>query len=77
MDMKEKTEPERLEKKRPRGKWKDSHVVLFVLPVLLTILYPGGGILYLCGRFRPYALTLWDVTLLYPVVIAFMVYCFF
>ena len=77
MDMKEKIEPVRTEKKRPRGRWKDSHVVLFVLLVVLTILFPGGGIFYLCGRFRPYPLALGGVLMLYLAVIVFMVYCFF
>ena len=76
MDMKEETEPVRIDKKRPHCKWKDSHVVLFVLLVVLTILFPGGGIFYLCARFRPYPLALGGVLMLYLAVIVFMVYCF-
>lgn len=53
MDEKENMAATQAERKRPRGKWKDAHVVLFVLLVVLTILFPGGGIFYLCGRFSP------------------------
>ena len=52
-DIEESTEPVRTERKRVRGKWKDSHVILLVLPVVLTILFPGGGMFYLSGRFCP------------------------
>lgn len=63
--------------KRPRGKWKDSHIVLLVLPIVLTILLPGGGIFYLCGRFSPGPISLVHVCMLYPVVFVFMFWCFF
>jgi hypothetical protein len=64
-------------KKRPRGKWKDSHVVLFVLPVVLTILYPGRGIFYLHGRFSPYASTRMAVIWLFPIPCFFILWCSF
>ena len=76
-DKQKNTGPTRSEKRQPRGRWKDSHIILLVLPVVLTILFPVGGLFYLCGRFRPYTLTLWDVSLLYLAVVVFMVYCFF
>lgn len=65
-----------VERPGPRWNWKDSHIVPVILPVVLTILFPGGGIFYLCGRFSPYPLTLWCVFMLYLAVIVFMVYCF-
>jgi len=74
--MKEHINPEQTEDKKPRGNWKDSHVVFLFLPVILTILFPLGGIFYLSGRFRPYATTLWHVSLLYLVVLIFIFYCF-
>ncbi|MHC4121121.1 MAG: hypothetical protein ACYSWO_26845 [Planctomycetota bacterium] len=77
MDMKENTEPERIEKTRPRGKWKDSHVVMFVLPVVLTILFPVGGIYYLCGRFSPVGLDFATICMMHPVVVVFMCWCLF
>lgn len=77
MEIEENTESVRSKQRRPRSKRRDSHVLIFVLPVVLTILFPGGGIFYLCGRFSPYALTLAGVFMLYLAVIGFMVYCFF
>jgi hypothetical protein len=73
--MKEHTKPVRTEDKKPRGNWKDSHVVFFFLPVILTILFPLGGIFYLSGRFCPYAATFCYVHLLYLVVLVFIFYC--
>lgn len=75
--MKEYKKPVRTEDKKPRGKWKDSHVVLFFLPVILTILFPLGGIFYLSGRFCPYATTFCYAHLLYLIVLVFIFYCFF
>ncbi len=75
--MKEDIEPVRAEKKSPRGKWKDAHVVLFVLPVVLTVLFPGGGIYYLCGRFSPNVLSFANICMVYPIVVVFMFWCFF
>jgi hypothetical protein len=77
MDMKENIESIRIEKKRPRGKRKDRHIVSFVLPVILTILFPGGGIFYLFGRFSPSAGSFGHVCMLYPVVGVFILWCFF
>lgn len=51
-------------------------MVRFVLPVVLTILYPGGGILYLHGRFSPYAETRMNIILLFPVALIFILWCF-
>lgn len=76
MDEKENLVATQAERKRPRGKWKDAHVVLFVLLVVLTILFPGGGIFYLCGRFSPYALVFGGVVMLYLAVCVFILYCF-
>jgi hypothetical protein len=76
MDTKESTEPVRTVVSRPRGKWKDSHVVFFVLPIALTVLFPGGGIFYLCGRFRPDALTFIFVNMMYLAAVAFIFICF-
>jgi hypothetical protein len=75
--MNEYTKPVRTVGKPTRGKWKDSHVVLFFLPVILTILFPLGGIFYLSGRFCPYAMIFCHVHLLYLVVLFFIFYCFF
>ena len=74
---KENTKPARVVKGRTHGKWKDSHVIFFVLPVVFTILFPGGGIFYLCGRFSPGPITLMHVNMLYLAAIVFIIYCFF
>jgi hypothetical protein len=75
--MNEHTKLVRTVDKPTRGKWKDSHVVLFFLPVILTILFPLGGIFYLSGRSCPYAMIFCHVHLLYLVVLVFIFYCFF
>ena len=77
MDTKEKTEPVRIVERRLHGKWKDSHVVFFVLPVILTILFPGGGVFYVCGRFSPDVLTFLFVHVLYLGAVVLIFYCFF
>jgi len=51
-------------------------MVLFLLLVILTILFPGEIAFYLCGRFSPDALSFIFVLLLYLVVILFMLICF-
>ena len=61
--------------KKPRSNWKDSHLVLFFLPVILTILFPLGGIFYLSGRFCPYATTFCYVHLIYLVALVFIIFC--
>ena len=76
-DKQKNTEPARRKMRKPRGKWKDSHMVRFVLPVVLTILFPGGGIYYLCGRFSPVVLSFGNICMLYPIVVVFMFWRFF
>jgi len=75
MDINKDTVPSQTEKSRYSINWKDSHVVFFFLPITLTILFPGGGIFYLCGRFHPSILLY--VYLLYLVVLVFIFYCLF
>ena len=77
MNTEEKASPLRTTERKPRGTWKDSHVVFFVLPIVLTILFPGGGIFYLCGRFSPGPLTFMHVNMLYLATMGFILYCFF
>ena len=74
--MKEYTKHVRTKDKKSRGNWKDSHVVFFFLPVMLTILFPGGCIFYLIGRFCPYVMIFYFIHLLYLVVLVFIIYCF-
>jgi hypothetical protein len=77
MCNKENIEPAQDRKRKPGRNWKESHVIFFVLPVILTILFPLGGIFYLCGRFCPFATIFCHVHLLYLVVLVFIIYCFF
>ena len=73
IDEKEDTESARVAKRKIRGVWKDSHVIFFVLPVVLTILFPGGGIFYLCGRFSPGPLTVMHISMFYLAAIVFII----
>jgi len=52
-------------------------VIRFVLPVILTVLFPVGGMYYLCGRFSLIGLNFATICMIYPVVIVFMFWCFF
>lgn len=74
MDMKERPEPIRAEKKSSRGRWQDSHIVTFVLPILCILLIPLGGFPYLYGRLNLHP---WLTTcMLCPATAVFLVYCF-
>lgn len=77
MDMNEPVKPIQTKAKKPRGNWKDSRLIFLFLPVLLTLLFPLGGLPYLCGRFIPYTGTLVHVCMLYPLVCIFIIYCLY
>lgn len=61
--------------RKPGGNRKKSILIFLVLPVVLTILFPFGGLPYLCGRFIPYTGTLVHVCMLYPLMCIFIIYC--
>ena len=72
MDTKENIETvEKGEIKAGRN-WKESKVIFIVLPIILTVLIPLGGLPYLCGRLN-YHLSL--ICIFYPIVLGFIVYC--
>jgi hypothetical protein len=56
---------------------KRSIVIFLVLPVVLTILFPLGGLPYLCGRFIPYTGALLYTCMLYPITCIFIIYCLY
>jgi len=56
--------------------WKESYLIFFVLPIVFTILFPLGGLFYLCGRFYPDLIFL-SACMLYPMVGGFIIFCFF
>ena len=74
--MNEHTKPVRTVDKTARGKWKDSHVVFLVLPVLCIFFVSFWGFTgYLCGRLsRHMPIT---VCMLYPLAFILMIFCFF
>lgn len=75
MDMKEHIKPIQTEDKKSRGKWKDSHVVFLVLPILCILLVPFMSISYsLCGRLSRHILL---VYMCYTALVIFMIFCFF
>jgi len=74
--MKEHIKPEQTENKKPRGKWKDSHVVFLVLPILCILLVPFMSISYsLCGRLSRHIILV--VCMCYTALVIFMIFCFF
>jgi len=60
---------------KPGGNRKKSIVIFIVLPAVLTILFPIGGLPYLCGRFIPYAEAFGNICLFYPLTCVFIIYC--
>ena len=50
-------------------------MIFFVLPIILTILVPSGGLIYLCGRLNCSMTYL--IFMLYPAIGVFIIYCFF
>jgi len=77
MNQKENTETTKTKKRKSGRNWKESYVIFFLLPIILIILFPLGGLFYLWGRFSPYAMSLALICMLYPVIIIFIIYCFF
>jgi hypothetical protein len=69
-------EPGQNKEKKFGRVWNKRIVVFIVLPIILTILFPMGGLPYLCGRYSPYAITLAHFCILYPVIGVFIIYCF-
>jgi hypothetical protein len=76
MATKENAEPVGTAANRHRGKWRDSHVVMLILPIVLTILFAGKGIFYLSGRFWPDALALAGIMWLLVIASGFILCCF-
>ena len=74
--MKEQIKPVRTEDKKPRGKWKDSHVVFLALPVLCILFVSFWGFIgYLCGRLSLHMPIIF--CMLYPSAVILMIFCFF
>jgi hypothetical protein len=76
MDNKEDIKKTETEEKRIKPVWNKQVVIFLVLPIILTILFPLGGLNYLCGRFSPYAITMFNVYLLCLGSICFIIFCF-
>ena len=75
MDTKENIEPAETAEKKPRSNWKESKLIFLVLPIILTILVPCGGVAYLCGRLNYHLILI--CVFFYPIVFGFIIYCFF
>ena len=76
MDTKENIEMAETEGRKSGRNWKESKIIFLILPIVLTVFFPLGVVFYLCGRFSPYAVTLFYVCILYLVTIGFIIYCF-
>jgi len=64
------------EEKKDIFSWNAWDVIFIVLPIVLTILFPLGGVFYLCGRFYPDLIFL-SACMFYPIVGGFIIFCFF
>ena len=62
------------ERKSPLD-WNKWDAIFFVLPIILTILVPLGGLPYLCGRLSRHLLL--DICIFYPASGIFIIFCFF
>lgn len=76
MNKTDDTRTAQIQETKRGGRWKDSVVIFLVLPITFTILFPLGGLFYLCGRVSPYAIALYHVVMLYAVAGIFVIYCF-
>jgi len=76
MDTKMNTEAGQNKERKHGSNWKESYVIFIVLPIIFTILFPLGGIFYLCGRFYP-DLIFHSTCTIYPMVGGFIIFCFF
>ena len=54
--------------------WNDSYVIFLILPIILTILVPLGGLPYLCGRLNLHMGLV--ICMLYPAIGIFIIICF-
>lgn len=59
---------------RRRSRWEDSPLVFIVLPIVLILFVPTGGLLYIWGRmsFRPGLI----IAIVYPASGVFIIFCF-
>ena len=75
MDKEENIETAKTGERKPGRNWKESHVIFLVLPIILTMLVPLGGIFYLYGRLS------WHIGMVvfmfYLPAYVFIIYCFF
>jgi hypothetical protein len=77
MDDKENIQTAGMGERKPGRNWKESKLIFIVLPIMLMILYPVGGLDYLCGRFSLYVIILVYVSMLYLAIVCFIIFCFF
>jgi hypothetical protein len=76
MDEKETLAATQIREKRPRCKQKASIAIFLVLPVIcILLIFSSGWILYLHGRFSPYASTRGIITILLAASAIFIVWC--
>lgn len=76
MDKKENIETAETGNRKYSRDWKRHVMIFIILPIILTVLLPLGGLPYLCGRFSPYAISLAHVCGLYLGTICFIIFCF-
>jgi hypothetical protein len=63
MDQDKDTETEQIEETKPGRNWNGWDVFLLTVPVACIVLFPLGGVDYLCGRFIPWFYSLVRVPL--------------
>lgn len=76
MNTEEHIETPKTRVRKPGGNRKKSIVIFLALPAILTILFPLGGLPYLCGRFIPNTGAFLHICMLYPLMFIFIIYCF-
>ena len=75
MNREERIETPQSKIRKPSMNRKKSILIFLVLPIVLTILFPLGGLPYLCGRFIPYTGAFGNICMLYPLICVFIIYC--
>lgn len=74
MDKKEDISTSQAKEGKSGFSWKKEYVIFIVLPIILIILVPLGGLFYLCGRLSLHIGLI--PCMIYPAIGVFIIYCF-
>ena len=76
MTNQQNTETEPASQIKSDRNWNHRDIFFIVAPLLCIVLFPLGGLFYLCGRFSPFLFIFCIIALLSWFIFAFILYCF-